>query len=68
MTRGGRLAVNSVASARRMADIAPFHVMALLARAKALEAACFQTLALTQRCITGLKHHHICLLYTSRCV
>jgi len=32
------LAVNSVASARRMADIAPFHVMALLARAKALEA------------------------------
>ena len=32
------MAVNSVASARRMADIAPFHVMALLARAKALEA------------------------------
>ena len=33
------MASDKVASARRMADIAPFHVMALLARAKALEAA-----------------------------
>ena len=39
MTGGGRLAFKPIASARRMADIAPFHVMALLARAKALEAA-----------------------------
>jgi hypothetical protein len=29
----------SIAPARRMADLAPFHVMALLARARELEAA-----------------------------
>jgi hypothetical protein len=34
-----RLASERAASARRMADIAPFHVMALLARARELEAA-----------------------------
>ena len=38
-TGGGRLATDPSTAAQRMADIAPFQVMALLARAKTLEAA-----------------------------